>query len=60
MHIYAISKHGSVLIVQMQLADVYMHAVYVRNVTIIFCFCYIGACGKVNVDGQDDGWSVGM
>ena len=44
----------------MQLADEYMHAVYVRNVTIIFCFCYIGACGKANVDDQDDGWSVGM
>ena len=49
-----------ILIVQMQLADEYMHAVYVRNVTIIFCFCYIGACGKANVDDQDDGWSVGM
>ena len=45
---------------QMQLADEYMHAVYVKNVTIIFCFCYKGVCGKVNVDGQDEGWSVGM
>ena len=33
---------------------------YKRTYSILSTILYIGVCGTVTMDGQEDGWSVGV